>query len=284
VAMSTVRRVAQTSIGAAVIGGLVVGVLGWVAIAAGWVHSSGNDNGLPAFAPAPLPEPAAQKTSGNGLTVNQIYKEDSPGVAFIQAESPPRPPSPFNPFGGSGGGTATGSGFVIDDQGHILTNAHVVDGARSVTITASGDDRAREAEVVASDTATDVAVLRVSDTDGLAVANLGSSSSTAVGDDVVAIGNALALEGGMTVTRGIVSALDRELDTDSGTLTGLIQTDAAISSGNSGGPLVNASGQVIGINTAVATSGQGVEASNIGFAIPIDKAMDQVDQMLASST
>lgn len=96
--------------------------------------------------------------------------------------------------------------------------------------------------------------------------------------------NALALEGGMTVTRDIVSALDRELDTDDGTLTGLIQTDAAISSGNSGGPLVSAAGQVIGINTAVAASGQGVEASNIGFAIPIDTAMDAIDQILGTST
>jgi serine protease Do len=180
-------------------------------------------------------------------------------------------------------GEGAGTGVVVGD-GIVLTNAHVVEDAQSVTVTATGDDEPRDAEIVGTDPSTDVAVLRVDDTDGLAVADLGSSSSVAVGDDVVAIGNALALEGGMTVTRGIVSALDRELDSDEGTLTGLIQTDAAISSGNSGGPLVNAAGQVIGINTAVAASGGGVEASNIGFAISIDTAMDAVNQMLETST
>jgi serine protease Do len=185
------------------------------------------------------------------------------------------------PFVSEGGGAGTG---VVVGDGIVLTNAHVVDDAQSVTVTATGDDEPRDAEIVGTDPSTDVAVLRVDDTDGLAVADLGSSSSVAVGDDVVAIGNALALEGGMTVTRGIVSALDRELDSDEGTLTGLIQTDAAISSGNSGGPLVNAAGQVIGINTAVAASGGGVEASNIGFAIAIDTAMDAVNQMLETST
>jgi serine protease Do len=185
------------------------------------------------------------------------------------------------PFVSEGGGAGTG---VVVGDGIVLTNAHVVEDAQSVTVTATGDDEPRDAEIVGTDPSTDVAVLRVDDTDGLAVADLGSSSSVAVGDDVVAIGNALALEGGMTVTRGIVSALDRELDSDEGTLTGLIQTDAAISSGNSGGPLVNAAGQVIGINTAVAASGGGVEASNIGFAISIDTAMDAVNQMLETST
>ena len=102
-----------------------------------------------------------------------------------------------------------------------------------------------------------------------------------VGDDVVAIGNALALEGSPTVTKGIVSALDRSLDTSSGVMTDLIQTDASISSGNSGGPLVNAAGQVIGINTAVAASSQGTTAENIGFAISIDKAMTVVEQLRA---
>jgi putative serine protease PepD len=102
----------------------------------------------------------------------------------------------------------------------------------------------------------------------------------AVGDDVVAIGNALALEGGLTVTRGIVSALDRSIDTGTGTLTDLVQTDAAISSGNSGGALVNAAGEVIGINTAVAASSAGAVASNVGFAISIDHAMATVDRLV----
>jgi S1-C subfamily serine protease len=113
-------------------------------------------------------------------------------------------------------------------------------------------------------------VVQLDDPTGVVPAKLGSSEDVAVGDQVVAIGNALALEGGPTVTEGIVSALNRSIDTANGTLTGLIQTDAAISSGNSGGPLVNAAGQVIGMNTAVAASSGSVNASNIGFAISID--------------
>jgi putative serine protease PepD len=117
---------------------------------------------------------------------------------------------------------------------------------------------------------------------GLATAQLADDDTTAVGDQVVAIGNALALEGGLTVTQGIVSALDRSIETSSGTLDGLIQTDAAISSGNSGGPLVNAAGQVVGINTAVASSSSGVEASNIGFAISIEDSIAVADAIIGA--
>src|SRR3954454_24429358 len=111
--MSTTKRLASTSVGAAVIGGLVVVAFGAIAIAAGWIHSSGNDTTTAALAPAPLPQPASQQTTGKGLTVNEIYKQDSPGVAFIQAQQKPQGSSLLNPFGG-GGGTASGSGFVID--------------------------------------------------------------------------------------------------------------------------------------------------------------------------
>ena len=179
-------------------------------------------------------------------------------------------------------GEGAGTGIVLDG-GLILTNAHVVADATSITVTASGDDNPRDATLVASDDAADIAVLRVDDTSGLVPATLGDSSAVAVGQDVVAIGNALALEGGLTVTSGIVSATDREVDTDNGTMTGLIQTDAAISSGNSGGPLVNAAGEVIGINSAVATSSGSVSASNIGFAIAIDTARSVVDQLTGES-
>jgi putative serine protease PepD len=132
---------------------------------------------------------------------------------------------------------------------------------------------------VNADTKADLALVKVSDTSGLVAAPLGSSADLQVGDDVVAIGNALALEGGLTVTEGIVSAKGRTLPTDSGTLTDLIQTDAAISSGNSGGPLVNAKGEVVGINTAVATSSGTVSASNIGFAISIDSARAVINEL-----
>jgi putative serine protease PepD len=183
-------------------------------------------------------------------------------------------------------GTGAGTGIVLDDQGNILTNAHVVEGARSVTVTLAGESKARTAEIVGADTSNDVAVLHVDDTTGLVPAKLatGSGDAVQVGDDVVAIGNALALEGGMTVTEGIISAVDREIADTNGTLSGLIQTDAAISSGNSGGPLVNAKGQVVGMNTAVAASGGGVEASNIGFVIPITTATSVAQQLLGTST
>jgi putative serine protease PepD len=179
-------------------------------------------------------------------------------------------------------GQGAGTGIVLDG-GLILTNAHVVADATSITVTASGDDSPRDATLVASDEDADIAVLQVDDASGLVPATLGDSSTVEVGEDVVAIGNALALEGGLTVTSGIVSATDREVETDTGTMTGLIQTDAAISSGNSGGPLVNAAGEVIGINSAVATSSGSVSASNIGFAIAIDTARSVVDQLTGES-
>ncbi len=176
-------------------------------------------------------------------------------------------------------GEGAGTGIVLDDQGHVLTNAHVVNGASEVTVRLAGDTRSRTADVVGADAGEDVAVLRVADTDGLAAASF-SGTGLQVGDEVVAIGNALALQGGPTVTAGIVSALDRTIETSSGALTGLVQTDAAISSGNSGGPLVDASGAVVGVNTAVAASGGGVEASNIGFVIPIDHALEVARDLL----
>lgn len=172
-----------------------------------------------------------------------------------------------------------GTGIVLDD-GYIVTNAHVVEGASAVTITPANGSEPRDATIVGGDTTADIAVLHVDDTSGLRPAKLGNSDDIAVGDDVIAVGNALALEGGQSVTRGIVSAVDRSLDTGNGTLTGLVQTDAAISSGNSGGPLVNADGEVVGINTAVLQSNPNMAANNIGFAISIDKALQTADQVI----
>lgn len=177
-------------------------------------------------------------------------------------------------------GEGAGTGVVLDTEGHILTNAHVVADATSVTITLAGETTPRMASVVGSNAALDIAVLRVDDTTGLVPAPIGSSAAMAVGDEVIAIGNALALDGGMTVTKGIVSAVDRTIETESGSLEGLLQTDAAISSGNSGGALVDAAGRVIGINTAVAASSGSVTASNIGFAIPIDAAITEAADLI----
>jgi len=171
------------------------------------------------------------------------------------------------PFSGYAEGA--GTGIVLDAEGHILTNAHVVADADTVTVHVNGEERS--AEVLGGSLQDDIAVLQV-DAAGLVPADL-AASTPAVGDDVVAIGNALALEGGPTVTQGIVSALGRSIDTEQGHLDGLLQTDAAISSGNSGGPLANAAGEVVGINTAVASSQAGMQASNIGFVIPIAQAL-----------
>lgn len=207
---------------------------------------------------------------GEPLDVAGIVDQVGPSVATIQSEV--RTPS-------GGTGTGAGTGIVISSDGEVLTNAHVVDSATAVRVTLEGDPQSREARVVGTDPERDLALLQIDGASGLPAAELGDSSSVAVGDGVVAIGNALALRGGPTVTQGIVSALDRTLSTANGTMTGLIQTDASISSGNSGGPLVNATGQVIGINTAVATSGGGRAAENIGFAIAADQAASVIDQL-----
>ena len=175
-------------------------------------------------------------------------------------------------------GEGAGTGIILDAEGHILTNAHVVADAEDVTVAIDGE--ARSATVLGGDLSEDVAVLRLDDPTGITPATL-ATTPVAVGDPVVAIGNALALEGSPTVTQGIISALGRSIDTETGSLGGLIQTDAAISSGNSGGPLVNADGEVVGVNTAVARSGGSVAASNIGFVIPIEQAMAIARQVIA---
>jgi S1-C subfamily serine protease len=176
-------------------------------------------------------------------------------------------------------GQGAGTGVVIDDTGHVLTNAHVVDGATSVTVRLQGDLAGRQARVLATSPSNDLALLKVADAVGLRAASFAAPDGLAVGDAVVAIGNALDLDGDLTVTRGIVSALGRSVSLESGTIDGMIQTDAAISSGNSGGPLVNAAGQVVGINTAVAASSGARQASNVGFAIPVARALDVLTRM-----
>ena len=275
-------RFVRTSFGAAVAGGLVVAVVGLIAIAAGWVKSSGDE--VSALTATPLAQPAPRPASAKGLTVNQIYEQDSPGVVFIQAQSAPRPASPLNPFGG-GGGAATGSGFVIDHAGHILTNAHVVDGAQKIEVTLGNTDSSQpvSARVVGKDPSTDVALLEVdAPSDQLHPLALGDSSQLQVGDSVVAIGNPFGLD--RTVTTGIVSALQREIKAPNGfTINNVIQTDAAINPGNSGGPLLGADGQVIGINSQIESAGGGGNVG-IGFAVPINTAHEVVQQLLANGT
>ncbi|MDP1794709.1 MAG: trypsin-like peptidase domain-containing protein [Acidimicrobiales bacterium] len=164
-----------------------------------------------------------------------------------------------------------GTGMVLSETGDVLTNAHVVDGAQRITVTFEGEAEGRIADFVGADPSRDVAIIRVRNASNLKTVTLGDSKDLSVGDDVLAIGNALALSGGNTVTRGIVSALERSIVDSSENLQHLIQTDAAINSGNSGGPLVDALGKVIGMNTVVIrSSGNGAPAESIGFAIAID--------------
>jgi S1-C subfamily serine protease len=277
--MSKIKTFARTSFGSALVGGLVVGIFGWVAIAAGWVDAQSNDSSTAELAPPPLTQPAADEGSGKGLTVNQIYQQDAPGVAFIQAEQAPQPASPFNPFGGGGGGTATGSGFVIDTQGHILTNAHVVEGADKITVTLGKNGSPIAAHVVGKDTSTDVAVLQVDAPQSeLHPVQLGDSSQVNVGDPVVAIGNPFGLD--RTATAGIVSALQREIKAPNGfTIRNVIQTDAPINPGNSGGPLLDADGRVIGINSQIESPNGGGNVG-IGFAVPINTVREVAKQLI----
>jgi putative serine protease PepD len=221
--------------------------------------------------------------SGSSLDVAAVTAKTEPSVVSIVSTIQDTSGGGWdNGWGGSGQAsstTAAGSGVIITSSGEVVTNAHVISGATSIKVT-TNDGKTYNASVVGSDTSADLALLQLDGASGLTAATLGESSSVAVGDDVVAIGNALALEGGPTVTKGIVSALNRSIQTsEGGTLSGLIQTDAAISSGNSGGPLVNAQGEVVGINSAVATSSSSVAASNIGFSISIDTVRNELPKL-----
>lgn len=175
----------------------------------------------------------------------------------------------------SGGNAGAGTGFVITADGYIVTNNHVAEGASGIRVAfANGDEKI--AKLVGREVASDLAVLKVEGTN-LASVELGDSDDVQVGDEVVAIGNALALDGGLSVTRGIISGLHRTVPTTTGTvLIGMLQTDAAINFGNSGGPLVDSQGRVIAINTAIASP---QESNNVGFAIPISNAIPVLDDL-----
>src|SRR3954447_13002538 len=277
--MKRTQRFLRSSFGSAAIGGLIVGLLFVVAISAGWVDS--GDEPAPVAAQAALAAPVASHDQGGDTNVvGDIYKRDGQGVAFIEADQPVQEASPFEPFGQpEGGGTATGSGFVIDEEGHLLTNNHVVEGATDISVKLGSDDKAYPAKVVGTDPATDVALLKVDvPADKLHPLALGDSSDLEVGDPVVAIGNPFGLD--RTVTSGIVSALQRQIEAPNGfSISNVIQTDAAINPGNSGGPLIDSQGNVIGINSQIETGGGGNGNVGIGFAIPIDTIRAEIKQL-----
>jgi len=203
--------------------------------------------------------------------IQAVLARVEPAVVSIDSDS-------GNGGNGAGGDfiQSAGTGMILTSNGEILTNNHVVAGASAVTVTLFGQNAARPAHVVGTDPGDDLAMVQLDQASGLPTVALGDSSQTQVGDSVLAIGNALALAGGPSVTEGIVSAKNRTLSaqSDNGeteSLTGLLQTDAAINPGNSGGPLVNSQAQVVGMNTAVASSTTGnAPTQNIGFAIAVD--------------
>jgi S1-C subfamily serine protease len=272
------KRLSKTSFGSAVLGGAVVAAFGWIAIAAGWIHA--DDGGSTVTVSQPLSAPVDSKQEDGGNLVNQIYRHDGQGVAFISSDLKPQASPQLSPFGQpEGGGTATGSGFLIDDEGHIVTNNHVVEGADRVEVKLGSSDKTYTAEVVGTDPATDVALLKVdAPAEEMHPLSLGDSSRIEVGDQVVAIGNPFGLD--RTVTAGIVSALQRQIQAPNGfSISHVIQTDAAINPGNSGGPLIDSEGDVIGINSQIQTGGSGNGNVGIGFAVPINTAREVVQQI-----
>ena len=229
----------------------------------------------------PLENPRAGG-DGDSLTAAEIYERDAPGVVFIRAEVVRQAaPSIFDIEPQVERGESTGTGFVISGEGEILTNAHVVQDARRVEVQFE-DEEVREAEIVGADVSTDLALLRVEGGgDGLRPLALGSSADLKVGDPTVAIGNPFGLE--RTLTTGVISALQRRIQAPDGfEIEDVIQTDAALNPGNSGGPLIDAAGRVIGVNSAIRTGGDGTAGGGnigIGFAVPIDTAKRIVPQL-----
>jgi putative serine protease PepD len=227
---------------------------GGAGVAAIVVDGHGSSGAATAAAPAEpgTPRPVSQTTDS---TAKSVYDDAKDAVAYISAQT--------------GQGTATGTGFVVSSDGKIVTNEHVVDGATAVTVKLGTGGKEMTAQVLGADASKDLALLKV-DATNLHALSFGDSSSVQVGDNVYAIGNPYGLD--HTLTSGIVSALNREIQAPDGTpINGAIQTDAALNPGNSGGPLLDADGKVIGVNSQIASSGSSSgEAGNvgIGFAIP----------------
>jgi S1-C subfamily serine protease len=265
-------EVGATSIGAL----LVAGVLGG-GVAVGIDKAVGDEDATTVIreVTAGTAESTAFRNP-SGKTISDIYGSAKRGVIQVLATSVVSD----NRFFGSQPARALGSGFVIDKAGHVVTNYHVIEGASKVEVSFSGNDE-MPATVIGRDPSTDIAVLRIKRAQGRALTplELGNSDVVRVGDAVVAIGNPFGLE--RTVTAGIVSARQREITAPNGfAIDRIIQTDAAINHGNSGGPLLNADGRVIGVNSQIESESGG--NVGIGFAVPINTVKDVVSQLLES--
>jgi putative serine protease PepD len=244
---------------------------------------AGDHNTTTTIAQAPTNVAASDHSSATGLDPRALYARTAAGVVDITSRGVTNTAQSNSPFGGppqQQDATATGTGFVVDGNGHIVTAAHVVAGASSVTVTFQ-DGTTRKATVLGQDNATDVATLSV-DASGLTLhpLALGSSASLQVGDAVAAIGDPFTYQRSMST--GIVSGLDRTISAPNGfTVAHAIQTDAALNPGNSGGPVLDASGKVIGIVDQIATNGSSDTSSGVGFAVPIDLVKSELSSLEA---
>jgi S1-C subfamily serine protease len=266
------RRRGRTAL-AAVLAALLLLSAG---IGIGWGLTRANDNS-PAVALAPIDgqnpsslRAIADRVGRSVVDINVVIGGSLGGL----------------PFGGGGGqptGQAAGTGIILSPAGEVLTNNHVIEGASTITVTIPGRSGSFTAQVAGADPTDDIALLRLQGVSGLPAVAVGDPSELGVGDEVIALGNALGRGGDPSVTAGNVSGLDRSITAGGNGsaehLTGLIQTDASISPGESGGPLVNDEGQVVGVITAAARSGPFRPSSNVGFAIPIDDALGIVRQI-----
>ncbi|MBA3788002.1 MAG: trypsin-like peptidase domain-containing protein [Actinobacteria bacterium] len=244
----------------AFLGGLVA--LGGVALTGGL-----GDGTTTVVETSPAPAAAAPAVADGRLSISDIYDRAAPGVVQITSTSRPPADDLGAPSTPSGSEQALGSGFVLDKAGHIVTNYHVIEGADTIEVSFSNQDTLT-AKLVGTDPSTDLAVLRVETSSrSLRPLELGDSDIVRVGDPVIAIGNPFGLD--RTATAGIVSALQRPITAPNGyTIDHVIQTDAPINRGNSGGPLLNDRGQVIGVNSQISTGGGATGNVGIGFAVP----------------
>jgi S1-C subfamily serine protease len=257
------------------VGGLVVLALGATLIGTGVINT--GDTRREVIREVAAPSSTLAAADGQGLSVAEIYRRAAPGVVFVSARVVMTTNSPFgSPLDQQG--IASGSGLVLDTRGFILTNAHVVEGARTASVRFAEGGDLIDAQVVGRDLSTDIAVLKVKPSDAkLRPLPLGNSARVRVGDPAIAIGNPFGYD--RTVTTGIISALQRQIRAPNGfTIGHVIQTDAPINPGNSGGPLLNARGEVIGINSQIATAGSRGSVG-IGFAVPINTAKRVVPQL-----
>lgn len=252
-------------------GSLVMGASLALIVASGWRGELATQTVT--IQEAPVVSAGASRETRE-LTTHEIYERDAPGVVFVRDTGVSKTPSTAELIKGEDGeqGITTGSGFEVNGAGMILTNWHVVENGGKVTVSFGESGKTVEAHVVRKDPSNDVAVLHIS-TDGLSLHPLvlGDSSAVQVGEAVLAIGNPLGYS--RTLTTGVISGLRRQIQAPNGvTINNALQTDAPINPGNSGGPLLNTHGQVIGINSQIATSGSNGGGIGIAFAIPIDAA------------